>query len=75
VRSFGISLYGGRHTYDFIAAALDCVHAEYRISSKIIMTVTDNRANFVEAFKEFASGNEDNSAASTEWNLTTTVII
>ena len=45
----------GRHTYNVIAEALNSVHVQYRIGSKVIVTVTDNAANFVKAFREFMS--------------------
>ena len=44
----------GRHTFDIIASTLESIHNEYRISQKVVMTVTDNGSNFVKAFKEFS---------------------
>lgn len=40
-----------RHTYDSIATELDNIHSSFSISHKIKVTVTDNRLNFIKAFK------------------------
>lgn len=60
----------GRHTHDVIVAVLHAVHAEHRVVNKIVMTVTDNGANFVKAFKAFAcdlqSCNDDNVASNVQ---------
>ncbi|KAL0153378.1 hypothetical protein M9458_051297 [Cirrhinus mrigala] len=57
------------HTYNRIAEVLDEIHSEFGLSHEcIVATVTDNRSNFVKAFKEFSitieeqdeeDGNED----------------
>jgi hypothetical protein len=43
----------GKHTYDVIAQALESVHDEFQISSRVCFTVTDSGANFLKAFKHF----------------------
>ncbi len=44
----------GRHTYDVIAEKLVKIHADYKITTKTLATVTDNGSNFVKAFTEFS---------------------
>ena len=43
----------GHLTYDVLAGAMDTVNAKFCIRDKIIMTFTDNGANFVKAFSTF----------------------
>lgn len=45
----------GSHTYDVIANAIDSIHKEFGISSKVNCTITDNDSNFLKAFKVFGS--------------------
>ena len=44
----------GSHTHDVIAAAIDSVHKEFGIASKVNCTITDNGSNFLKAFKVFS---------------------
>ena len=58
----------GSHTFDVLAAAIDDIHSEYEIRSKVIATTTDNGSNFVKTFTTFcdnASVTEDKSQPST----------
>jgi len=51
----------GRHTYNVIGTLLNKVHTAYWycINNKVVLTVTDNGSNFVKAFVEFASEEDD----------------
>ena len=53
----------GRHTYNVIAETLNSVHVQYRIGAKVVLTVTNNAANFVKAFREYAADNSETSAS------------
>ncbi len=44
----------GSHTHDVIAAAINSVHKEFGIASKVNCTITDNGSNFFKAFKVFS---------------------
>lgn len=44
----------GRHTFDIIASTLEQIHAKFRITTKVLCTVTDNGSNFVKAFNVFS---------------------
>jgi hypothetical protein len=41
----------GSHTHDVIAAAIENMHKEFGIASKMNCTITDNGRNFLKAFK------------------------
>lgn len=43
----------GQHTHDMIAMHVDEVHAEYGISHKVSLTITDNASNMKKAFEKF----------------------
>lgn len=43
----------GRHTYDIIGNEIEQVHSAYGLNSKVTATVTDNRSNFIKAFRMF----------------------
>ena len=45
----------GSHTFDVLAEALDTVHADYGIRTKVVKTTTDSGSNFVKAFSVFAT--------------------
>ena len=42
------------HIFDVLAAAIDDIHAKYKIRDKVIKTNADNGTNFVKAFAIFA---------------------
>jgi hypothetical protein len=44
----------GSHTHDVITEAIDSVHKEFGIASKVNCTITDNGSNFLKAFKVFS---------------------
>lgn len=48
------SRFKGRHTYDAIASTLEQVNTKYGIGNKTVLTITDNGANFVKAFRIFS---------------------
>lgn len=51
-----------RHTYDVIASEIELIHSVYGLSRKDTATVTDNRTNFLKAFKMYeptASGSDE----------------
>lgn len=50
----------GSHTFDVLARALESIHNEYHIGSKICKTTTDNGSNFVKAFSVFGIDNVTN---------------
>ncbi|KAI9565112.1 putative AC9 transposase [Daphnia sinensis] len=43
----------GRHTFDVIAAAINEIHKEFKIVSKVNIMITDSGSNFLKAFKIF----------------------
>lgn len=43
-----------KHTFDAIASTLEQIHVKYGIASKTVLTITDNGANFVKAFRVFS---------------------
>lgn len=49
----------GRCTYDVLAALIEGIVAEYKITGKVTHCVTDSGSNFVKAFAEFGEQNED----------------
>lgn len=51
----------GRHTHQRLAAAMKNVNSKFKLSQeKIRKTITDSGANFVKAFKVYASAKADN---------------
>ncbi|KAK0137511.1 hypothetical protein N1851_026291 [Merluccius polli] len=44
----------GRHTYDAVGFEMELIHSAFGLSRRITATVTDNRSNFVKAFKMYA---------------------
>lgn len=49
----GVRRVYGSHTYGVLARAMADMHAEFKISSKVNCTITDNKSNFFKAFKMF----------------------
>ena len=54
----------GSHTFDVLAGALNNIHTDYNIRSKVVCTTTDNGSNFVKAFKVYGH-DENNNAGQT----------
>ena len=52
----------GRHTYDVLAKKLTELHAAYKLQNKVRATVTDNGSNFVKAFREFSTPEDQEEA-------------
>lgn len=48
-----------RHTYDVIGNEIEQVHSAYGLNSKVTATVTDNRSNFIKAFRMFQKSDSD----------------
>uniref|UniRef100_A0AAZ1XY44 HAT C-terminal dimerisation domain-containing protein n=1 Tax=Oreochromis aureus TaxID=47969 RepID=A0AAZ1XY44_OREAU len=49
----------GRHTHDVIGNEIEQVHSAYGLNSKVTTTVTDNRSNFIKAFRMFQKSDSD----------------
>ena len=49
----GVRRVYGSHTYDVLARAMADMHAEFKISSKVNCSITDNGSNFLKAFNMF----------------------
>ena len=47
----GVRRVYGSHTNDVLARAMADMHAEFKITSKVNCTITDNGSNFFKAFK------------------------
>ena len=56
----------GKQTYDVLAKALEGVHAEFKISKKVAVTITDSGSNFLKAFRMFSVVNETPESQSDE---------
>ncbi|XP_045029271.1 uncharacterized protein LOC116923342 [Daphnia magna] len=50
----GVRRVYGSHTYNVLARAMADMHAEFKITSKVNCTITDNGSNFLKAFKMFS---------------------
>ena len=48
----------GHLIHDVLKGVLDVEHGKFGIQDKIVMTVTDNRANFVQAFDTHSQLND-----------------
>ena len=44
----------GHNAYDVLAGKIDSIHYQFELRGKVIFTITDNRSNFVKAFKTFS---------------------
>jgi len=62
----GVRRIYGSHTYDVLAKAISEMHAEFKISKKVNLTITDNGSNFLKAFKMFQEPIEQREAADEE---------
>ncbi|KAI9559513.1 hypothetical protein GHT06_013507 [Daphnia sinensis] len=49
----GVRRVYGSHTYNVVGKAISDVHTEFKISSKVNCTITDNGSNFLKAFDMF----------------------
>uniref|UniRef100_H3ASU9 BED-type domain-containing protein n=1 Tax=Latimeria chalumnae TaxID=7897 RepID=H3ASU9_LATCH len=49
----------GKHTFDIIASLIDEIHTSFSLGDKVVRTVTDNKSNFVKAFKEYGFQEEE----------------
>lgn len=61
----GVRRVYGSHTYNVVGKAISNIHTEFKISSKVNCTITDNGSNFLKAFDMFKrpSSPEENPAA------------
>jgi hypothetical protein len=62
----GVRRIYGSHTYDVLAKAISEMHKEFKISSKVNLTITDNGSNFLKAFRMFQAKDAGNERASNE---------
>ena len=62
----GIRRMIGSMTYDVIAKALKSIHDEFKISKKIVVTITDSGLNFLKAFRMYSPASSESSAADSE---------
>ena len=44
----------GHNAYDVLAGKIDSIHYQFELCGKVTFTITDNRSNFVKAFKTFS---------------------
>ena len=44
----------GRNMYDALASKIESVHHQFELCGKVTAIITDNRSNFVKAFKTFS---------------------
>ena len=52
----------GSHNFSALAGALNDIHTEFNIKEKIVRTTTDNRSNFLKAFRVYGQTEENNNA-------------
>uniref|UniRef100_H3AHN9 BED-type domain-containing protein n=1 Tax=Latimeria chalumnae TaxID=7897 RepID=H3AHN9_LATCH len=52
-----------KRTFDVIASLVGEVHTRFSLGDKVVRTVTDNRSNFMKAFKEYGFQEEDEETA------------
>ena len=45
----------GHNTFDVLAGKIEAVHRQFELYGKLTATITDNRLNFVKAFKMFSA--------------------